>query len=312
MDLHAVRTFVAVAAEGQFQAAADELGITQQAASKRIGTLERELGVKLFTRSPRGVRLTVDGQAFLPHARDLLAAEERALDSVLPGRRALRVDVLNRRIAPATLLRTYYQLHPEIDLDVVTLSDASAEAALAAVSDGTVDVTFRALRSKKRQLAGTSLRAERVISNRHQLLVGPRHPLAAARTVTMSELANQPIWMPGLPADTEQSAYYDDLADTFGLTIDVLGPNFGAEALLDEIAASTTRVTFIGETDRYVWPASHDLRRIAVVDPIPVYPLSAVWREDNPHPALGPFLDYLREAHASQDHRAEWQPHWAE
>ena len=312
MDLDAVRTFVAVAAEGQFQAAADELGITQQAASKRIGTLERELGVALFARNPRGVRLTVDGQALLPHARDLLAAEERALDSVLPGRRALRVDVLNRRIAPATLLRTYYQLHPEIDLDVVTLSEASAEAALAAVSDGTVDVTFRALRNKKRQLAGTSLRAERVISNRHQLLTGPRHRLAGSRTVTMSELANQPIWMPGLPADTEQSAYYDDLADSFGLTIDVLGPNFGAEALLDEIAASTTRVTFIGENDRYVWPASHDLRRITVIDPSPVYPLSAVWRKDNPHPALGPFLDYLREAHASQDHRAEWQPGWAE
>ena len=62
MDLDAVRTFVAVAAEGQFQAAADELGITQQAASKRIGTLERELGVALFARNPRGVRLTVDGQ----------------------------------------------------------------------------------------------------------------------------------------------------------------------------------------------------------------------------------------------------------
>jgi hypothetical protein len=155
------------------------------------------------------------------------------------------------------------------------------------------------------------LRAERVISNRHQLLVGPRHPLAASRTVTMFELANQPIWMPGLPADIEQSAYYDDLAGTFGLTIDVLGPNFGAEALLDEIAASTTRATFIGETDRYVCPASHGLRRITAVDPTPVYPLSAIWREDNPHPALGPFLGYLQEAHASQDHSGESQPRWA-
>jgi DNA-binding transcriptional LysR family regulator len=47
VDLDAVRTFVAVADTGQFQAAGDELAITQQAVSKRIATLERELGARL-------------------------------------------------------------------------------------------------------------------------------------------------------------------------------------------------------------------------------------------------------------------------
>ncbi|GAA5165977.1 hypothetical protein GCM10023321_56690 [Pseudonocardia eucalypti] len=53
MELEVVRTFVAVADNGQFQAAADELGITQQAVSKRVATLERALGAPLFARSPR-------------------------------------------------------------------------------------------------------------------------------------------------------------------------------------------------------------------------------------------------------------------
>jgi DNA-binding transcriptional LysR family regulator len=78
MDLQAVRTFVAAADMGQFQGAADNLEVTQQAVSKRIATLEKELGVRLFTRTARGARLTVDGQAFLPHARALLQAAERA------------------------------------------------------------------------------------------------------------------------------------------------------------------------------------------------------------------------------------------
>ena len=94
MDLDAVRTFVAAAAAGQFAEAADDLSITQQAVSKRIAALEKDLGVRLFTRTARGARLTTDGQAFLPHARDLLQAEERAAASVRPGRRALRVDVI--------------------------------------------------------------------------------------------------------------------------------------------------------------------------------------------------------------------------
>ncbi|MGH3669767.1 MAG: LysR family transcriptional regulator [Pseudonocardiaceae bacterium] len=100
MDLDAVRTFVAVADAGQFQEAAVELSITQQAVSKRIAVLEKDLGVRLFARTARGARPAIDGQAFLSHARDLLLAEERAAASVCPGRRALRVDVINPRIAP--------------------------------------------------------------------------------------------------------------------------------------------------------------------------------------------------------------------
>lgn len=51
--MEAVRTFVSAADGGQFQVAADELGVTQQAVSKRIATLERSLGVSLFVRSSR-------------------------------------------------------------------------------------------------------------------------------------------------------------------------------------------------------------------------------------------------------------------
>ncbi|MEU4817163.1 LysR family transcriptional regulator [Micromonospora aurantiaca] len=54
MDSEAVRSFVRAAELGQFRHAADELGVTQQAVSKRIAALERELGVRLFTRTPRG------------------------------------------------------------------------------------------------------------------------------------------------------------------------------------------------------------------------------------------------------------------
>ena len=77
-----MRTFVAVADAGQFSEAAVDLSITQQAVSKRIAGLEPDLGVRLFTRTARGARLTSDGQAFLPRARDLLQAAERAAAAV--------------------------------------------------------------------------------------------------------------------------------------------------------------------------------------------------------------------------------------
>ena len=306
MQLDAVATFVAVAAAGQFQAAADDLGITQQAASKRVATLERELGVRLCTRTGKGVVLTVDGQALLPHARELLRAAERATAAVTPGRRALRIDVVGRRIAPSTILHAFYQQHPEIDLDVVTLQVA-AETAIAEVAAGTVDATFRSLRATT--LPG-GLRSARVIDDRHEVLVGPRHPLADARTVPLAELAGHPIWMPGM-SDAEPVGYYEDLARAFGLTIDTIGPMFGAEALLAELAASTSLATFVGEGSRYLWPESYDLRRVPVVDPVPVYPLSVVWRADNTHPVLASFLDHLRTRYAATAGDDVWVPDWA-
>ena len=306
MDLEAVRTFVAVVDSGQFQAAADELGVTQQAVSKRIAALERELGVLLLARSPRGTQLSVDGQAFLPHARELLRVGDRALTSVLPGRRALRIDVLNRRAAPAAALHAFHQTHPDIELDVVTLPDADVETAVNAVANGTIDATFRAVTS--RQLA-PPVKASRVIDDAHQLLVGPRHPLADASSLTPADLTQYRIWMPGMMPGSEWSRYYEELARAFSLSIDTDGPSFGVEVMLDEIAASPQLATFVGAGTRYFWPESYDLRRIPIVDPTPVYPHSIIWHQDNPHPALAAFLTHLRTCRAPTSGES-WAPAW--
>ena len=305
MDLDAVRTFVAAADAGQFQEAAVALSITQQAVSKRIAALEKDLEVRLFTRTARGTQLTIDGQAFLPHARELLRAEQRADASVRPGRRALRVDVVGRRVAPAVLLQDFYRAHPEIDLDVVTLN-APVEAAIAAVDAGTIDATFHAVPAP----VPDPIEAVRVIDERHELLVGPRHALADARSVTPAQLVGHRIWMPGMGPDTEWADYYVELAAAFGLTIDVVGPSFGSEALLDEIADSSELATFVGERSRYLWPDRYDLRRIPVRNPAPIYPMSLIWRADNPHPALGRLRDYLVSRRVASPDEEIWTPRW--
>jgi len=310
VDLDAVRTFVAAADAGRFQDAAASLSITQQAVSKRIAALEKDLGVRLFTRTARGAQLTIDGQAFLPHARELLRVEARADASVRPGRRALRVDVHSRRIAPAVLLQDFHRTHPRIELDVVTL-DADVHAATAAVEAGTIDATFHAVTVPARQLPG-AIRTARVIDEHHEVLVGPRHALANARAITPAELAEHRIWMPGMAAGTEWASYYDELAAAFGLTIDGVGPVFGNEALLAEIADSSELATLAGERTRYLWPDSYDLRRIPVRDPAPVYPMSLIWRDDNPHPALSKLRDYLSSRRVDTPDEKVWMPKWAQ
>ncbi|MFH8447728.1 LysR family transcriptional regulator [Streptomyces fungicidicus] len=307
MDLDSVRTFVAAADAGRFQEAADELAVTQQAVSKRIAALERGLGVRLFTRTSRGAELSIDGQAFLPHARELLRVAERAVSSVRPGRRPLRVDVLASRGAMTGLMRDFHRAHPEIELDVVMLPPI--ETALAAVRSGAIDATFRAVAAPGLPLP-EDIESVRVLDEPLQLLTGPGHALAGARSVTVAELAGHRIWMPGIVPGSEWGAYYADLVAEFGLTIEATGPNFGSDALLDTVADTPALATFMSERTRLVWPAGHDLRRIPVTDPTLVYPHSLLWRRDNPHPALAVLRAHLATTVAGQDTAGTWTPGW--
>ncbi|MFE0701101.1 LysR family transcriptional regulator [Streptomyces sp. NPDC058872] len=308
MDLEAVRTFVAVVEAGQFQKAAADLSITQQAVSKRIATLERTLGVRLFTRAPRGAELTIDGQAFLPHARELLLVVERAGASVRPGHRPLRVDVITSRSAQSNLMRGFHRAHPDVDLTVMMLLDI--ETAVTALRSGAIDASFRAVTAPGRVLP-EGIESVRVLDEPLHLLIGPDHALADARSVTLAQLVGHRIWMPGIAPGTEWGAYYDDLVAEFDLTIEATGPNFGSDALLDTIADTPALATFMGAHTRLIWPADHGLRRIPVTDPTPVYPHSLLWHRDNPHPALVSLRTHLAAMTAEQEATGTWTPDWA-
>ncbi|MEU6685059.1 LysR family transcriptional regulator [Streptomyces sp. NPDC046832] len=309
MDLKAVRAFVAIADSGQFQRAAVDLGLTQQAVSKRIAALEKDLGVRLLVRTPRGAEPTIDGQALLPHARALLGAEERAVAAVRPGGRALRVDVVGRRAAPGGLVQDFHRAHPEIPLDVVTLFDV--DTAVTALRDGAVDATFRAVTMPGHPLPD-GIAALPVLDEPMHLCVGPGHAFARAPWVTPEQLAGHRIWMPGNAPGTEWHAYYEALAAEFGPAVDTIGPHFGLEALLDTIAGSPALATFLSERTPHVWPVGHDLRLVPLRDPTPVYPHSLLWRADNPHPGLTALRDHLTATRPRPPEGELWRPSWAD
>lgn len=82
MDVRQLRYFVAIAEEGSLSAAAQRVNVAQPSLSQHVIALERELDVRLLERSPRGVSLTESGEILLSHARDVIAALERAATAV--------------------------------------------------------------------------------------------------------------------------------------------------------------------------------------------------------------------------------------
>jgi LysR family transcriptional regulator, nitrogen assimilation regulatory protein len=124
MEIRQLRYFVAIADSGSFTKAAERVYVAQSALSHQLAQLEDELGVRLFSRSRRGVELTEAGQRFLPHAVSILRQVEESVVSARHGGQALTGKVVfgiphsasNALALP--LLREVHGRHPGIELEL--------------------------------------------------------------------------------------------------------------------------------------------------------------------------------------------------
>lgn len=145
VELRQLEYFVAVAEEMHFGRAAATLSIGQPAVSQQVARLERELGVRLFDRSSRTLRLTAAGSRFLPEARAVLAAAERArrvtsepaIGSAAQTIRLGSSTGLGNRLS--RVLQGLGELQPNTTAELVS---APTRARLERVASGQLDAAF--------------------------------------------------------------------------------------------------------------------------------------------------------------------------
>src|SRR3954471_14227831 len=140
LDIPTVQAFLLVAELQSFTRAAEALGETQAAVSMKLQRLEALLGKRLVERSPRAVRLTAEGTAFLSPARALIEAHDRALSPARELRPQLSLGISDHAAGPelVPLLQRLNAVSPQLALSVTIgfsreLLDAYDAGALDAV-----------------------------------------------------------------------------------------------------------------------------------------------------------------------------------
>ncbi len=189
MKLSQLRTFVAIAEQGGFGRAATRLNLTQSAASRQISALESELGVPLFDRIGRRVRLTSEGEDLLQRTRRLLGDVEglgeraRALKRGQTG--VLRVGATPQVIENllAGFLAGHRQRHPGIEVHLIEDGGARLPGRL---ERGDVHLSIMP--------AGYEGFSGRLLYPMHLLAVFPEaHPLGKKKSLEIAELADEPV-----------------------------------------------------------------------------------------------------------------------
>ena len=190
MELAQLRAFLEAAERGSFRRAAEALFLTQPSLSARVHALEEELGVSLFHRMGRGVRLTEMGRAFLPYA-------ERAMEALRQGRavidsaRDASGGVLNMASARAigtytlpSILERFRLKYPNIK---VHINIGRSSDVLQMVVDEEAQLGLA------RALTDPDVVTMRLYDEEIALATSPNHPFAVRGEASIYEVAQEPL-----------------------------------------------------------------------------------------------------------------------
>jgi DNA-binding transcriptional LysR family regulator len=189
VELRHLRYFIAVAEELNFSRAAERLHMAQPPLSAAIRRLERDLGVDLFVRTTREVRLTDAGRAFLDGARRTLADADRAAED---AKRAAAGELGRLRIAfswsarfetlPA-LGRAFRATHPDVEVLAQEMWNARMPSAF---RNGSIDIALSLCPEIAAELEVAPIRQEGLVA-----LLPASHPLAREEAIPLAELADE-------------------------------------------------------------------------------------------------------------------------
>jgi DNA-binding transcriptional LysR family regulator len=295
MELRHLRYFQAVGREEHFGRAATRLNVAQPALTRQIRDLERELGVDLFERLPRGVRLSPAGRQFLGEVGDILArvehAAERARGFATGSLGSVRVGFSELASGDSTVpqrLVDFRSREPNVALNLMPMgSMEQVEAVKAGRLDVAIvyDIHYRA--ADLEALATQAIGATEIV-----LAICRDHPFADRRQLRIADLAGEPmLW----PRRDLQPAFHDALMAR--CLAQSVTPRIIQEVQTNSILLSLVSV---GMGHGFISASGRDERwgnvALRPVDDLDLtLRLHMLWRKADPSPALKRFVELTGE-----------------
>jgi DNA-binding transcriptional LysR family regulator len=288
MELRHLRYFVAVGEEQHYGRAAERLHVAQPALSRQIQDLEEEIGVKLFDRLARGVKISAAGASFLDDARRILQQVNEA--AMRAGRVArgqagvLRVGFTESAswhgVVPDSF-RQFRQRQPDAELQLYPCSSLEQ---IEAVRAGRLDAGFVFSMPKSDRELG-----QMPVAIHHLVLAAPKgHPLTRLKKLRLRDMNDTAfVWFPR----RQSPAYYDRLMhECFrgGLKAPNIVQEAVDQATILSLVSCRLGVAFVSDATGWRCPAGVVLLPVLDLD-LPL-PFALIWRKDNASAVLARFV----------------------
>ncbi len=291
MKLRHFRIFVVLAEELHFGRAAERLHLAQPALSAQIKQFEYDLGVPLFVRTTRRVRLTSAGEALLPEAIATISQSEAAVSIARSageeGSHILKiggVDSATAGLLPS-LVRRFRGAYPQVNLKVFEMLSAPA---LNMLDNRSLDMAF-----VRKKPTDDHLRSRFILSEPILAALPSDHPLAGRSEIAISEIAHEPLVISGR---SSRPIHFDIIHDY--LRSKGFEPNITQEAnerhMIIAMVASGLGVSLVPK-----WVSEFrkdDVVFLPLEGGGPKVEVHAVWRNEEQMSVVMDFLDYLPSA----------------
>ncbi len=192
MEIKQLRAFVAIAEEKTFTAGAKRVNVTQAAVSMQIRHLEKQVGLPLFTRTPRRVILTEAGERLLERARRILREHDSALAELAEiagaelGR--LRIGSASAMFATEQLPSILEKLRSKYPNAEVSVSSGTSKTLVEQILQGDIDIAFVSLPIETSNIETELLYSDEVVAIAH-----PSHKLGGKKYVSAEILADESL-----------------------------------------------------------------------------------------------------------------------
>ncbi len=293
MELRHLRYFAAAAEAENVSRAAARLHLSQPALSRQIRDLEAELGIALFERSAKSVRLTEAGRTFLAEARAVLQRADQAVSTARAlaggGRAQLNVGYAPSptvRIIPPTL-RAFRARFPKVR---VKLHDLSTEELLAGLREGELQIAFL-VRPNRAMLRGFHFEA--LARDNMCLAVAPNHALARRRSVSLALAVREPLVVFSRQDYPEYQEYLEAMFAPGKTAPRIIEEHDSAASLIAAIESGAA-VAIVPQS--FSCSAGPRLKLIAISPAPEPLVIGAAWPKRPLSPVAASFLDAARQA----------------